>query len=876
MTATPVARVDLAAVRGLFDGLVDLPPAERAERLRTEAAAPAVLREVRELLAHHEAEEHSGGHFLAEPAVLQGLAVPAGRAGQRLGPWQLDAVLGTGGMGEVWSAHRADGAYEAQVAVKLLRGGLATQALLERFQQEQRTLARIDHPHIARLFDAGRSDDGVPWFVLERVDGQRIDEACRGRPLEQRLALFLQLTDAVAFAHRALLVHRDLKPANVLVSRDGQVKLLDFGLAQAPQGADAAPPEARGLTPSAASPEQVRGEALGTATDVYSLGVLLHLLLTGARPYGQAARSAAELTRAVLDEAPLPPSRVLRRDDPALALPARRLQGDLDAIVARALAKRPEDRYASVDALAADLQAHLQHQPVAARPATFGYVAGTFVRRHRAAVAVAAAGLAALLAALAGLAWQVQKTELARRDAEARVAEVRQLANRLVFNYHDRIVNLAGSLTAREALLADALQYLDSLARTAPRDPQLARELAGTYLRVAVLYGETFSANLGKTADAEASLDKGLALLPLYLPVTTDLKARNEAADMWQLRAQQHARQGRLRPAVQALEEAQRVIDRSLALAPDNLDVMSHQATLVGRRAQMLGGTSSLANLGRLDDAGRLWRASLQIFETLVARQPQDPEWQHELGWALSGFTAWALLEGRVDEALQASERLVTVRDAAAAARADDGHLRYQTATARLNRATALAAAGRLAQAAEVLLEGRARIAAEAAANPGNRAAVRDLALTDIAHARILVAAGQPAAALPLLRSALAQLPAGAALADDFFLRRWRAEAQVWLARALMAAQPGAALEQAQAAVELMQGGDDDNAARRWTLALALGEQAQALRRTGAPARAAEAARQALAAWGGRVPGSMTVWRERDRALALALAEAPR
>jgi tetratricopeptide (TPR) repeat protein len=529
----------------------------------------------------------------------------------------------------------------------------------------------------------------------------------------------------------------------------------------------------------------------------------------------------------------------------------------------------------------------LHRLPVLARPQTLFYRASAFGRRNRAATTIAAASLCALLALLGRLAWQVQETEAARRETVARFAEVRQLANRLVFSYHDRIVNLAGALPVREALLSDALSYLDSMARSAPRDPALARELAQTYQRVALLYGETFSASLERVADAEASLDKALALLPLYVQAPdVDVDALGNAVDMWLMRAQLHARQGRLHASVQALEQARPLAQQAATRAPADLQVLSRLATLAGRQAQALGGNPTLANLGKVAEAGQQWRVALTLFDRMVAQEPQSASWHHQLGWALSGITAWAILAGRHDEATRHGARLVVVRDTAAALLPDDAHLRYQAAMARVNYGAALSAAGRHAEAAQTLDQGHAAIAAIARADPANRSAARDLPLVDIARGRQLVTAGQMAQARAVLEQVLRDLPSTEQMAGDFYMLRWRAEAGVWLARSLVAAAPQAALLRAREAELAMLAGparagdgraavadaelDQDNAARRWARAQALGEQAQALLRLRQPAQARSAAQQALAAWGDSAPASMAAWAERDRILALA------
>jgi serine/threonine protein kinase/tetratricopeptide (TPR) repeat protein len=892
-------------VRALFDRVVDLPPDARPEALEASGEPEEVVREVRELIAQLDADAHGERAFLETPAPWD-QAAPAELRGQRIGPWLVTELLGTGGMGDVWEAHRADGAYDARVAIKVVRTGLDSAAVLERFALEQRTLARLNHPNIAHLLDAGRTPEGLPYFVMEAVEGRPIDEACSGQPLAVRLRLFLQLADAVAHAHRQLLVHRDLKPANVLVTRDGQVKLLDFGIAQAldddsplgladeweppPQPAgptrSAAPAQApspassgrspisslRPLTPGYASPEQVRGEPVGTATDVYSLGVLLHLLLTGSRPYGQQATTAAEALRAVLHEPPTQPSRtpVPESADPGVARAA--LVGDLDAIVARALQKQVAQRYPGVDALAGDLRAFLSGWPVSARESTWRYGAARFVQRHRAPVAVAAGAMACLLLLLGGLAYQVRQTNEARAAAEARLAQVRGMANQLVFGYHDRIANLAGAIEARELLLRDAVKYLDGLATQAPADPALARELAESYYRLARLYGETFSPSLERLDAASANLGKALALLPGYTwrqDVTP--AALNAAVDMWMLRAQLDARRGRLRDSLRALEQAQPLVEQARLMAPQDLQVLSRQATLLGRQAQALGSSSAMAHLGRVEEAGRKWAESVALFDRMVQLEPTTVEWKHQLAWGVHGLTAWQALMGRHDEAIASAKRFVVQRDEASNLLPDDGHFRAQRGVARLNLAAVLAAAGRHDEALACVQEADGILGALAGAESSNRSLARDRVLLEVVRARVLVLSGRMEPARALLTTVLSQLPTPSDAAPDFLLARWRAEALVWRARALQKTDAAAALADSVQSQRLMEDAaqiDTDNAARRWMRALALGEQAEAEAALGRAAASREIAQQALRQWGADPPGGFAVWFARDRRLA--------
>ncbi len=346
------------------------------------------------------ADERAGG-FLREPlpvglaASFGGEATEVSMVGRRFGAYRIVRELGRGGMGAVYLAERADEQYEKQVAIKIVRRGMDNEELRRRFRRERQILAGLDHPNIARLLDGGVSEDGLPYFVMEYVEGVAINEYCRRRELNttERLELFLRVCDAVQHAHRNRVVHRDLKPGNILVGADGAPKLLDFGIARLLQpGVDqtVATDGLRPMTPAYASPEQARGGEVAATSDVYSLGVTLYELLTGKLPYRLTNDSAEELARAICEQTPERPSAASEN-------PRGRLAGELDDIVLMALRKEPERRYASVEQLAEDIRRHLAGHPVIARGESLGYRARKFIRRHRAGVAAAAFILLALL-----------------------------------------------------------------------------------------------------------------------------------------------------------------------------------------------------------------------------------------------------------------------------------------------------------------------------------------------------------------------------------------------------------------------------------------------------------------------------------------------
>jgi len=413
-----------AQLRRLLDEALDLPMAARAAWLAALPAEHAPLTpRLRALLSHAEAATGDDHLLHTLPKMVEtGDFAPshaqADRSGELVGPYRLLRQLGEGGMASVWLAERVDWAEQRRVALKLPHGAWRRAGLIERFARERAILATLEHPHIARMYDAGATPAGQPYLALEYVDGERIDRWCdaHAQGLADRLALFLQVCEAVAHAHARLIVHRDIKPSNVLVDAGGQVRLLDFGIAKLLQGdsaqeSDLTRESGRALTPEYAAPEQIQGEAVGTATDTYSMGVLLYELLAGRHPYLSEHASLAARAQAALTADPVRPS-------DAITDPVRRraLRGDLDTIVLKALKKRPEERYASADALAADLHRYLAHEPVLAQADSRAYRLRKLVRRHRVAVIGGGAAVVALLAG-AGLAlWQAYEARL-QRDA---------------------------------------------------------------------------------------------------------------------------------------------------------------------------------------------------------------------------------------------------------------------------------------------------------------------------------------------------------------------------------------------------------------------------------------------------------------------------
>lgn len=403
-------------------------------------------------------------------------------------------------MGAVYLAERHDGAFSKQVAVKVLAGAFPHGSRL--FQRERELLAKLDHPNIARLLDGGWSSEGHPYLVMEYIDGDAIDRYCasRGLGLDDRLGLLLQVCAAIAHAHQHLIVHRDIKPENVLVTADGLVKVVDFGIARLLDAVSAAATLSRPATPAYASPEQLRGDPSTTASDVYSIGVLGYVLLAGGGPYPLRTARLDEIIRAVLTEEPVRASLV----PGVVRAQARRLRGDLDTILLRAVAKDPRRRYATVEQLAADLERHRKGLPVSARPDTLAYRAGKLLRRNPVAATFACLAIASVTAGLGTSLWQAGL-------AQRRFDDVRQFAHAVVFDVNDVLATVPGTTAARWLVVETALGYLDRLARDAGSDPSLQEEIAAAYIRIGQVQGGWAQPSLGDSQGAVESFRKAIA-----------------------------------------------------------------------------------------------------------------------------------------------------------------------------------------------------------------------------------------------------------------------------------------------------------------------------------------------------------------------------
>ncbi|MGD0567385.1 MAG: serine/threonine-protein kinase [Candidatus Sulfotelmatobacter sp.] len=642
---------------------------ERAPWLAALSAQdPALAAQLAALLDEHRALAQEG--FLENRRFE--LPNSTGLTGQTLGSYTLISQIGQGGMGSVWLARRSDGRFERQAAVKFVNLALAGRATEERFKREGSILGRLTHPHIAELLDAGISSDGQPYLILEYVDGEAIDQYCDEHKLdvEARVRLFLGVLAAVTHAHANLIVHRDIKPSNVLVTMGGVVKLLDFGIAklleeESQTGAATLLTREGGsaLTPQYAAPEQLTGQPVTTATDVYALGVLLYLLLTGQTPVGSGLHSPADLVRAIVETEPARASGTIApADDKTIAEKRgttpeklqRQLRGDLDTIVGKALKKNPHERYASVTAFAGDLQRYLKHEPISARPDTFTYRTAKFLRRNRTTVAFTTVAIALVIGSLS---TGLLIADRQRKAAERRFSQVRQLANKFIALDND-IRGLPGSTKVRMQIVSDSLQYLTSLGGDLHGDNDIALEVAYAYVKVAHVQGDPTSPNLGQFAEAEATLDKAENFVDSVLRVDpTNRRGLFIAATIAHDRMVLADEQDRKKEMVSWAEKTSERVERFMSL--DNID--PNDVYSMGYFEQNVAYAYDDAR--HFADALRASQRSLEIAEPVASA--------HRLRGSILGALVIARWQtGDLDGALQTAEQAVQLQ----VAQAGSGH----------------------------------------------------------------------------------------------------------------------------------------------------------------------------------------------------------
>ncbi len=659
------------ALSPLLDQLLDRDEEDRQRwlaQLRAHDAATAD--ELEGLLAQHQALDAQG--FMGRPAAeeMGGVAAPVGEepiaaldlTGESIGPYQLEREVGQGGMGAVWLARRADGRFQGEVAIKFLKAGLFGKGDNGRFAREGQILGRLSHPHIARLLDAGVHSGHQPYLVLEYVDGLPIDRYCHvhGLDIEARIRLFLDVLAAVAHAHQRLILHRDLKPSNILVTADGQVKLLDFGIAKLMD--DATQPAAAteltqlagsAFTPQYAAPEQIQQGDVTTATDVYALGVLLYQLLGGRHPTADDTQTHLDRLKAVVELVPKRLSEVASGQlDPVIARQSKLLKGDLDTIVAKALKKSPAERYANAEQFSADLNRWLQHEPITARPDTRLYVLGRFVRRHRLAVGASTVAVFALLGLTTFSVVQAHRAEQAEHQAQQRRQQADDLLSFMLGEFADKLRPI-GRLELLDSVGTKALSYLSANEGLSPQE-RLQRAKALTVLGEVRVSKRDMEGAREPLVAAQALLE---GPPPSKEMAGAWYKAQGAAA-FWEGHSYFVKRD--FNRALPAIERYVTDTKEWLESEPDNLDALAELSY-----AQNSLGSVKLESAD-INGAAGSFRESIELKRKVLEKAPKEkvPALRMELADSMSWLATALDWKGKTPEALQMfTEAIAVIQD---------------------------------------------------------------------------------------------------------------------------------------------------------------------------------------------------------------------
>lgn len=616
-----------AQVKEVFQHALAIDPGERDGFLREQCGEDAGLRlEVQSLLdaASEDVEIlDTPNHLPSLGPIVQRVRDEWDRGesliGRVVGSYRIQSLIGEGGMGSVYLGIREDAEFRMQVAIKVLNRSADGYDIVERFRLERQILARLNHPFIARIFDGGVTSDGLLYFVMEYIQGIPLDEYLRRtRPgVETRLQMFREICSAVSYAHQNLVVHSDIKMGNILIMQDGMPKLLDFGIsrvldAEGKERSATKEGAVTALTPAYASPEQLRGESLSTASDIYSLGVLLYEMVCERRPYELDPGNPLAILSKIAAGNPPRPSEISTLAG---------VSSDLDAIILKAIQPRPGDRFITANQFSQDVARYLNHQPVSACPDTSIYRTRKFLRRNRVAVLIGFAAIVSLLGGVITSIYLANRAEFQRQRAEARFEDVRQLASSLIFDLDSDLARLPGATGVRGKLVERSLEYLDRLSQDAVGDRRLQGELAAAYERLGDVQGRPTVANIGNTALALECYRKALSIREAIRDdAEQNLAAKADIAQTYSRLSGLLKLMGDYQAGLQYDRDALRMYQEMLVLAPNSLE---HRRKVASAYTSLGGG---LSQIGDWDGVLESRRQALRMFEEILAAGSEDPE----------------------------------------------------------------------------------------------------------------------------------------------------------------------------------------------------------------------------------------------------------
>ena len=665
-------------IKEVFSATLDLPAGERESFLI--GCEPEVSEEVKNLLAaHFEAENFIAAPFFIEKGIAEDDTKDT-FVGKRVENYLITEKIGAGGMGAVYLAERVNSDFKGKVALKIIKRGMDSEAILKRFATERRILSTLKHPNIAQMIDGGISKEGLPFFVMEFVEGKPLNQYCRENnlTLNARLEIFRQICAAVEHAHKNLVVHRDLKPSNVIVNADGTPKLLDFGIAKllADDTSETTVTMTQGkmFTPEYASPEQILGKNVSTATDIYSLGVILYEILTQHRPFDVKGKSFEEIVKSICETEPPRPSETIENDQPTAEnepptpqIPKNQLRGDLDNIILKALRKEPSERYGSVQQFSEDIARFLRGLPVLARPQTLKYRFGKYFKRHKAGVFAAALVLLSLVIGISAATWQAVVARRERAKAEHRFNQARELAHTVLFEYHDQIKELPGATAVREKLVTDSLKYLDNLTQEGDNPPDLQREIVSAFRKVGDIQGSADTTNLGKTEAALNSYRKALEIQEqLAAANPSNIEDQKMLARIYLEVGQQILETGDSAEAENNYRKSLDIFSEALKIQPEDLKTQSDLARVWWHLAAIARAKNDFD--GALEDYGR----TLEIYRNLAVNDSSNKKHRRNIALTYKTMGAVLQLKHELAQALELFQKALAIDAENAAVDAND------------------------------------------------------------------------------------------------------------------------------------------------------------------------------------------------------------